>query len=180
MKTTLAILFGLITLSLSTIASAVPIGLSFNSNTTGAVYTENGMTITADSAELVRTNGLWYLDCCDPGPETFSLTTGGNFNLLSIFLNHTDSSDPIVWKGYSGAALVATNIITKTIWAPNGELYFFSGMTGVDLVTVSVAGNYTDPSFDCLTYEKVPEPAILAILGLGLIGMGFTRKVKKV
>ncbi len=175
MKTIFGIIIGLTTLALSSIASAAPIGLSFNTTTTGASYTENGMTITATSAEPVRTNGLWYLDCCDAGPETFSITAGGAFNLLSIFINHIDSSDPVVWKGYSGATLIATN----TVNSGAGALYNFTGMMGVDLVTFSVSGYYTDPSFDCLTYEKVPEPAILAILGLGLAGMGFTRKSKK-
>ncbi len=175
MKTIFGIIVGLTTLALSSIASAAPIGLSFEATTTGASYTENGMTITATSAEPVRTNGNWYLDCCDSGPETFSLTTGGKFDLLSVFLVHVDTSDPIIWKGYDGAALVATN----TIIGGQGNIYNFTGMMNVDLVTFSVSGNWTDPSFDCLTYEKVPEPAIMAILGLGLLGMGFTRKSKK-
>ncbi len=164
--------FGIIALFLSSVATAAPITLTFDSTTTGTSYTEAGMTITSTASEPVRTDGNWFLDCCDSAPETFSITTGGTFDLLSVFIGHVDYSDPVVWTGYSAGALVATNSFNTG----QGSTYSFTGLTGVDLVTVSVSGNWTDPRFDNLTYEEVPEPAIIAIFGLGLLGLGFARR----
>jgi hypothetical protein len=175
LKQLLSVLFGLGFILTSQIANATPVTLTFDATTSGNSYSEGGMTITATSAEPVRTNGRWFLDCCDSGPETFSLTTGGIFDLLSVFIGHVDSSDPVIWTGYLLGSVVATNSYNTG----QNSTYNFSGLTGVDLVTVSVSGTWTDPSFDNLTYaSNVPEPTTIAILGLGLAGIGFSRKIK--
>lgn len=157
-------------------AFATPITLNFNTNFTGNSYTENGLTIDATSAEPVRINGSWNLDCCDAGPETFNLSTGGIFDLLSIFINHVDFSDPVTWTGFLNGSMVASD----TFNTGQGGTHNFVGLTGVDLVTFSVSGTWTDPGFDNLTYEasSVPVPATLALMGLGLAGLGYTRKRK--
>lgn len=146
--------------------------MTFGTDSTGATYTEAGMTITATSAEPVRvgvySGNPWYLD--DDGvTETFELTTGGLFDLLSVLRVHVDPSDPVVWKGFLGATL----LISTSYNSGQGTVFNFAGFTGLDRVTMSVSGTYTDPAFDDLTFNaasvSVPTPSSLALLGLGLV-----------
>lgn len=171
MKKTFLLLISALALFSFQHANATPITLTFDSSSSGTSYTENGVTIASTSAEPVRTNGGWFLDCCNSGPESFSISTGGIFDLLSVFISHVDGSDPVIWNGFLNGALVATNSFNSG----QGSTFNFSGFTGLDTVTMSVSGTWTDPSFDNLTFE-VPVPSSLMLLGIGLAGIGFVRK----
>lgn len=177
----LHVIFGsLLTLSMLQIAHADPITLLFDSEFTGASYTESGMTIDATSEQLVVTDGTWNLPCCPgagpDGVDSFALSTGGIFDLLSIDIIHVDFSDPVVWEGFLNGILVATN----TFNTGQGSTFGFMGFSGLDLVTMSVSGTYTDPGFDNLTYEgvSIPEPGTLGLLGIGLLAIGWAKARK--
>lgn len=159
-------------------AASAATTLTFDTTTTGATYTEAGLTITATSAEPVRTSsGAWRLDCCDGGPETFTLTTGGIFDLISVLRVHVDGSDPVVWKGF----LNDVEIVSTSYNDGQGSDFLFSGFVGLDKVTMSVGGTWTDPGFDNLTFSasEVPEPASLALVAAGLLAAGVARRKKK-
>ena len=177
MKTKSAVILGLGLLAIAGSASSAVV--TFGNTSTGTSYTEAGMTITATSPEPVRVaSGRWSLDCCDSGPETFEFTTGGIFDLLSIFRGHVDGTDPVVFRGYYNNA----EIVSTSFNSGQGTVFNFLGFTGLDRVTMSVSGSFTDPWFDDLTFEAsraVPEPASLAILGLGLAAVGFGRRKRE-
>ena len=157
-------------------ANATLMTLEFEGNSTGVSYVEAGMTISATSAEPIRTNGNWFLDCCDAGPETFSLSTGGVFDLVSVFRSHIDAADPVVWVGYFNGQVVAS----QSYNSGQNSVFNFIGFTGLDRVDVSVAGSWTDTSFDNLTYQasSIPEPTSIALISLALFGMTAARKRK--
>ena len=157
-------------------ANATLMTLEFEGNSTGVSYVEAGMTISATSAEPIRTNGKWFLDCCDAGPETFSLSTGGVFDLVSVFRSHIDAADPVVWVGYFNGQVVAS----QSYNSGQNSVFNFAGFTGLDRVDVSVAGSWTDTSFDNLTYQasSIPEPTSIALISLALFGMTAARKRK--
>ena len=157
--------------------------LTFDNNTGPAgSYTEAGMTITAlaGSTSLVETSfGRWDVPCCpEPDNDSYSLTTGGFFDLLSIDIIHSDPGDPIVFEGYSGASLIAST----TVNAFDFGLLSFIGFTGLDLVKISVTGTFTDPTFDNLTYQaaSLPEPATLTLLAMGQLGTLVSRRRKDI
>ncbi len=76
---------------------------------------------------------------------------------------------------YLGAALVGVVAVDALNY---GSLSFAGlGFTGLDRVHIIVTGAWTDPTFDNLTYQvSVPEPATVALLGLGLVSIGFARR----
>ena len=156
---------------------AAPITLTFDANVAAPTYTEKGMTITATGDNTdVSVFGAWQLfGSTGATAPSYSLTTSGIFDLLSVDILHSDLGDPIVFNGYQNSILKAT----LTINADDYGFLSFSGFTGVDEVTVAVTGTFVDPDFDDLTYQVVPVPAAVWLFGSGLLGLVSIAKRKK-
>ena len=173
MKKVIAVL-ALVLLASFNVAQAAT--LTFNQNSSGASYTENGMTITSTGTTNVNTNGSWYLTI--GGQDSFELTTGGVFDLLSVNTLHYDYSETTLWQGFSNGQLIAstTTNAADTLWN-------FLGFVNLDKVAVTMTGYWNDPSFDNLTYQSsvsaVPVPAAVWLFGSGIAGLIGASKRKK-
>ena len=98
------------------------------------------------------------------------LSRNSNFKLIRLY----DSGENSLWQGYSNGSLIAS----MTTNAANSS-WNFSGFTGLDKVVLTISGYWNDPSFDNLAYQaSVPTPAPLALMGLGLAALSFTRRKK--
>jgi hypothetical protein len=75
--------------------------------------------------------------------------------------------------------LVGADTIALPIAGASGLFSFFGFTSATPFDTIIFQGLANDVyGIDNLTYSSVPEPGILAMLGLGLAGLGFARRRK--
>lgn len=105
----------------------------------------------------------------DPGRgnEAYTISVGGQTSNYQNINNGNQQAMHRIDFGGALADLTADGIISATITATSGELYF-------DRATLSVAVDVPDQE-----PGEVPEPASLAILGLGLLGLAAARRRAK-
>jgi hypothetical protein len=158
---------------------------------------EDGFTLTGADALISSLGSLVGPPFSNPN---FILANGGNFLLTLVesdasafeFLgldgaNATPgSSATINVLGYEGAKLVGTDTFTA---GSAGRTFNASALSGLALTRVEITGSYENgPGIEAYvdnirletdaTISAVPEPGTLALLGLGVAGIGAMRRRK--
>ncbi len=116
-----------------------------------------------------------------------TLTAGGAFNIESMFLGNSHFQSPTLFlKGYLQNALIYELQVSIPNIAPSSAVepslvYTDINMFNVDRVEWSMSRiNIGLATMDSISYStaSVPTPTILSLFGLGLAGLGWSRRKK--
>ena len=90
-----------------------------------------------------------------------------NWDTVATIIGSSNSRD-LMWGNYADTG--ASN--------PNGWYYAYRGDTTWSNYNPGSTGAYTDLGLFAYQTSTVPEPATIGLLGLGLLGLGYTRRSK--
>lgn len=125
------------------------------------------------------------------GVEFLTITLQNAINIVEIKLtdlfprNHaadglpTDGNDPVagevasVYFYLGGSFVSSTMVYGMNSSGENGEQVFSAGNVYADEIRFEAGGDYNEYSLKSI---QVPEPGIFALLGLGLMGLGLSRR----
>lgn len=135
------------------------------------------VTFSFDALSNGRTFNFLLSDALNGGNTLFSTSfvVSSGLGLIDINTNLVGGSSVyalIDYNGYSGS----TAYFQDNVYAGGSSIFSNSSNSSFVQFDHVFVANFTDPNQS----NQIPEPASLALLGLGLAGIGFSRKKKKV
>lgn len=170
--------------------------VNFNNGTCGA-YTNcygNGALVTGSSsghyASPYGINSRYLTVAYSSSVGSVTLTTPGDYNYFGLYWGSLDTYNSIAF--YNGGSLIGGfdggDIFPllanggQTSWASNRYVnFFFTGGSLFDrivLTSTNYAFESDNHAFGNIR-KSVPEPATMALFGLGLMGLGVTTRRRK-
>lgn len=132
----------------------------------GVTYTEAGMKMTSTATvSLYPSAGQAHMDS---GVATFKLASLADFSLTSFEYLLSGGSGIARFSAYNNGVLLGSTDFSGV----NGVRTFSSVFSNIDEFRITYVNSHF--TFDNINFQvaAVPEPTVLALFGLGLVGMG--------